>query len=272
MTIYYPGNPIQPGAFPAILAIGDSWFWYPKRANLLESLTRHRKLKPEFANIQVLGYNGAKLHEYTTGRYAKQLKEQLAPKNALYFSGVMISGAGNDALDYRLALKADCSSKTSAADCIDEDAMRSFCGDISRDLGGLIHDIWWAFNALNRAAPIFIHSYDYPIPDGRGFKLAGLSVKGPWLKPAMDARHVPSDPELRKEICKLLIDRISTTFKNFENDATGVRFVDSRGTLRRDAQYRSDWDNEMHPTASGFDAIIEQHWIPALQAVGWANL
>ena len=63
MPVYYGrGTPIEPGAFPAILAIGDSWFWYPLPTgyNLLQQLSE-RVLKPDYANILSLGYVGAKL-------------------------------------------------------------------------------------------------------------------------------------------------------------------------------------------------------------------
>jgi hypothetical protein len=39
MTVYYDANQIEPGHFPAMLAIGDSWFWYPFASNLLAELS-----------------------------------------------------------------------------------------------------------------------------------------------------------------------------------------------------------------------------------------
>jgi hypothetical protein len=50
MTVYQKGQQWEPGEFPAILAVGDSWFWYPKN-NLLEALSRHPRLLHDFRHI-----------------------------------------------------------------------------------------------------------------------------------------------------------------------------------------------------------------------------
>ena len=44
MTIYDGYQTWNQNEYPTILAIGDSWFWYP-RNNLLEALANHAKLK-----------------------------------------------------------------------------------------------------------------------------------------------------------------------------------------------------------------------------------
>src|SRR5215472_8288236 len=39
MTVYYDPDRVESGALPALLAIGDSWFWYPFVSNLLAELS-----------------------------------------------------------------------------------------------------------------------------------------------------------------------------------------------------------------------------------------
>ncbi|NJO78214.1 MAG: hypothetical protein HC827_06590, partial [Cyanobacteria bacterium RM1_2_2] len=108
MHIYQPKEDWIPGEFASLLAIGDSWFWYPKN-NILQALAEHPRLKDPFRNIQMLGYNGAKLEQYVFGKYAKQFTHELRPINRKHYSAVLISGAGNDAVDYRLGLFKNCS-------------------------------------------------------------------------------------------------------------------------------------------------------------------
>jgi hypothetical protein len=122
MPVYYgSGTPIAPGAFPALLAVGDSWFWYPLPTgfNLLQQLSE-RVLKPDYANILSLGYVGATLQDFVEGRFAGEFQEELKPLNAQYYSAVLISGAGNDAVDYSLALKSRCAGIGSPGKCFDE--------------------------------------------------------------------------------------------------------------------------------------------------------
>jgi hypothetical protein len=271
MHIYAPGDTWLPGEFPAILAIGDSWFWYPQN-NILQAVTQHPDLKDPYRIIQMLGYNGAMINQYVgSGKYAAEFQRELRPEACQYYSAVMISGGGNDAVDYRLALKADCTGLTQAADCIAAEGLDGLVRDISGSLGLMIHDIAWAFGKQNRMADVFIHGYDYPLPDGRGFALAGLNVAGPWLKPALDGARVAGDMTLRTAICRLLIDELNATFARFDNPGQGIHYIDSRGVLRQDADYMQDWDNELHPTVAGFRQIVDQRWMPVLRLAGYAQ-
>jgi hypothetical protein len=275
MPIYAPGQTWNPGEFASILAIGDSWFWYPKN-NLLQALSEHPQLKDPYRNIQLLGFNGAKISEYVDrnnarGKYARAFKRELNPQNSQFYVAVMISGGGNDAVDYGLALRSDCSGLTRAEDCIDPDGMDGLLKDISGALGLLIHDVLWEFHKQRRPVDIFLHGYDYPVPDGRGFDALIFKLAGPWLASAMDEVRVPSDPVLRKQVCRILIDRVNDTFAMFARPADGVHCVDCRNVLRSDAQYLDDWANELHPTFDGFDKLVEQRWIPLLRQLGYAS-
>ena len=68
-----------------------------------------------------------------------------------------------------------------------------------------------------------------------------------------------------------LIDSINVAFARYAQPGSGIYLVNSRGTLDSGAGYQSDWANELHPTASGFDQIVDQKWIPVLQERGIAN-
>lgn len=275
MPIYAPGQTWNPGEFASMLAIGDSWFWYPNN-NLLRALAEHPKLKEPYRNIQLLGFNGARISEYVDrnnarGKYARAFRRELSPQNSQYYVAVLISGGGNDAVDYGLALRGDCNGLTRAEDCVDADGMDGLLKDISGALGLLIHDVLWEFRRQRRPVDIFIHGYDYPVPDGRGFDALMFKLAGPWLASAMDQVRMPGDPVLRKQTCRILIDRINETLASFARPTDGVHYVDCRNVLRSNAQYLDDWANELHPTIGGFDRIVDQRWIPRLMELGYAS-
>ena len=271
MPVYYGGGtPIQPGAFPAILAIGDSWFWYPLPAgyNLLQQLSE-RVLKPDYANILSLGCVGAKLEDYVEGKFADEFQDEIKPGNAQYYSAVLISGAGNDAVDYSLALKNSCAGIGSPGKCFDEASFDGLMRKLSGWLGRMIHDIRWAWRGepAERHPHIFIHCYDYAPPNGKAARFAGIPLPfGPWLKPAMDRARVRDDPDFRQDLVKLLIDRIHDTFALYDDDARRVHLVDSRGCLNG----ASDWDNEMHPNSKGFEKLAMGPWRKTLAKYGFA--
>ncbi|ATE62232.1 hypothetical protein [Thauera sinica] len=268
--IYLPTDTWEPGLFPAMLAIGDSWFWYP-RNNVLQALVEHKRLKDPYRIVQMLGYNGAKLEEYVFGRHAKQLEKHLSAGFRGVYSAILVSGAGNDAVDYRLALKRNCSGMETAEECIDEDTMAVFIGKLSAALSALLQRIADAYAGGPVQRPdIFLHSYDYPVPDGRGFKLADLKITGPWLRPAMEVRRVDGEMALRRAICRILIDRLAKMYEGFAATHERVYFIRSAGCLVS-ANHEKDWDNELHPTQAGFGQVVDKCWIPVLARHGYAK-
>lgn len=276
MTIYAPGQAWEPGKFASILAIGDSWFWYPNN-NLLQSLSQQPRLRDPYRNIQSLGFNGAALHEYVlAGKYAPEFRFEMQHNNSQYYSAVLVSGAGNDAVEYHLALKPNCRGISEPKACLSPEGLDALLKDISGSLTTLIHDVSWEIAKQNRTVDIIVHGYDYPVPDGRGFELIpdAVTLLGPWLKPAMDRAHVMNDMDFRKELCRLLVDELNTAFQRFDGGGGPgyrVHYVDSRGTLDSGPGYQSDWANELHPTPSGFDKIVGRKWLPVLQRLNYAT-
>jgi hypothetical protein len=277
MTIYNGAALLNPGEFPGILALGDSWFWYPKKNNLLDALARHPRLNRDYQHMVRLGANGALLSQYVDlpdgrlGKYSAILKHHLSPQ-FMSASVVLISGAGNDAINYRLGLKPDCSAAGSVEDCFNLAGAKELLKQLSQALGLLLTEILWSYHQQNRKLSVFLHTYDYPVPDGRGFSLFDAPVShGPWLKKAMDDCLVPDDMALRKDVCVRLINVFADTLAGFDSPADRIYHIDSRGTLSRGADYQADWDNELHPTAAGFDRIIDRCWVPVLARHGVCN-
>ena len=268
MTVFYSPNMPTSGTPASILAIGDSWFWYPKVTNLLAEVSA--VVRPDYSDIMALGYLGAKLDDYISvkGRYAKDFARQLRPNFVRYYSAVMISGGGNDAVDWGLGLKDDCSHETTAAGCLDETRLTGLMTALGGSLLAMIDAIGDAFTNVGQRADIFIHCYAYAPPNGIGFKspLFGIGLTKPWLKPAMDARQVVDDYTLRKEIVRLLIDRLAATFAEFDSPTERIFVIQSQRTLDPD----TDWDNELHPNGEGFRKLVHGPWLDVLRRAGYA--
>ncbi len=107
---------------------------------------------------------------------------------------------------------------------------------------------------------IFIHGYDYAVPDGRGVIQTppGFSFIGPWLLPAFARKRVWPVTK-RQQVIIDLIDMLNTTIAKLAAANSNVHHIDCRGTLSHDlTTYRQDWANELHPTASGFAKIAQR--------------
>ena len=267
--VYLPSQNWEPTEFATILAIGDSWFWYP-RNNVLQALVEHPRLKDPYRYIQLLGYNGARLEQVLFGRYARNLEKHLSPGFRTAYSAIMISGAGNDAVNYNLALVNNCSAIDDPAACLDEARVQTFIGKLMAAMAALLQRVTLAYGGERKRPDIFIHCYDYPTPDGRGFKLVDLKITGPWLMPAMVSRKVSEAIAFRTGVCHALIDHIAKAYLEFATQHSRVYCIDSRGCLRN-SSYKKDWDNELHPTKAGFEQIVDKCWIPVLAERGFAN-
>lgn len=267
MTVYFDPDRIESGAFPALLAIGDSWFWYPFVSNLLAEISA--VVRPAFSNILTLGRIGATLESYAKGVHASALARQLSPNFVGQYSALLISGGGNDAVDWALCLKSRCQGLHTAAECIDAPALDQHMADLGGWLLALVNEAHAARDAVGMPhLDILIHCYDYAPPNGEParFPFSGIRLQGPWLKPAMDHAGVdPDDWPLRQDIVKLLIDRLRDTLLEFESPENNVHVVRSTGTLDPD----TDWANELHPNGHGFQKLVHGPWTSVLQPLGY---
>lgn len=244
---------------PTILAIGDSWFWYPFPGGSLTSYLGPIVDSKEHV-ILAKGMNGAAAFDYVDGKYRKDVI------HALHFYGsglsaVFISGGGNDFAgfnDMRPLLRLDCTDATTAADCFKsgDGGLSDFLERMELYYRTLIGRIY-TYTSLD--CHIITHSYDYAIPDGRG-----VLGKAGWLKPALVDAGVPE--HLQQDCVRYLIDRFHGMLESVcAMDRKHLLIVDSRGTLGPD-----DWANELHPKGKGFKKIAKERWTPVLQAANLA--
>jgi hypothetical protein len=123
--------------------------------------------------------------------------------------------------------------------------------------------ILYIINQIKTIKPdihIFIHGYDYAVPDGRAvFKAPfGFNFVGPWLLPSF-ARKRTWPPSVRQGVIHDLIDMFNETIASLANQDKQVHHIDCRGVLSNNPKnYQQDWSNELHPTPSGFGKIAQR--------------
>jgi lysophospholipase L1-like esterase len=261
MSIYWDEFALKnSSATPSILAVGDSWFWYPfPGGSLINNIATHTAGKGHV--ILAKGMNGAEAFDYVHGVYERSVTTALK----LYGSGltaVLISGGGNDFAgfnDLRPLLKNDCSSATNAAGCFlsGSNGLKRFVEEVEASYRTLIGRIY-TYTSVN--CVVLMHTYDYAVPNGRAVFNGGEA----WLKPALNAAKVP--PALQQACINYLIDTLHSLLARIaRSDPSHLIVVDSRGALAS-----KNWANELHPTAAGFRRIADRAWLPVLRAQGLA--
>jgi hypothetical protein len=238
--------------FPTVLAVGDSWFWYP-RNNL--AIPLHRILNRAQNHVMLVrGHSGAEAIDYQEGPIRAQVERDLdKPKGyGRTISAVFLSGGGNDFAgrdDLPQILLDDCSRAASAEACLRRGQPRRLFNTVRDALLSVVDLV----QRKIPGTPVFVHGYDYAVPTGKGF--LGL---GQWLKFPMDQANVKD--ALQQSLVNLLIDGFRSALEEAQAQAPTLQLVDERGTLKPE-----DWANELHPTPSGFNRVAKR-WTPALRA------
>jgi len=238
-----------------LVAAGDSWFDYPF-CDVLKVLEDSYGYNVESAAhsgapIEAMAYYGGQLEQF-----ARCLEKVLAlgatPK------AVLLSGGGDDIAGNEFGMLLNNATSSIAgwnAEIIDGLLNQRIVTAYTSMLGS-INGLCERY--LQKKIPIFVHGYDYPVPDGRGF-WGGWPFPGPWLEPGFQEKLFT---DLRKNIALLhdLIDRFNAMLAALakEPGLANVLYVDLRGTLSTKLEnddYKQWWDNELHPTERGFDAV-----------------
>ena len=247
---------IQPGDTPTVLAIGDSWFWYP-RNNL--AIPLHRILNRSSNHvILVRGHNGAEAVEYENGPIRKQIEWDLDKKIGYgrTIRAVFLSGGGNDFAgrdDMRALLKGDCSSLSDPSQCFRASQPAQLFEAVQKALLSVVDLVAEKLPGV----PVFVHGYDYAVPSGKGF--FGL---GQWLQYPMDESQV--DRGIQQAVVNELIDSFAGALAEASKKRPALHVVNARETLKPD-----QWANELHPTPRGFNKLATA-WEPVLKSAGIA--
>ncbi|MCL4836720.1 MAG: hypothetical protein KJ058_01980 [Thermoanaerobaculia bacterium] len=252
-----PGDPL-PLSFdgrplPRILAEGDSWFAYPRSWLLLGAasniiLQLHRL---GGYDITSLASNGDEIVEMMSGRARQELVECFARQS---FGALLFSGGGNDVvgeynIDFLVNPKA---SGASGKGLIHAERFSRRLKEVEHAYLDLLDLI--ARFAKNPRMPIVAHTYDRPIPSGKGAKfVAGaVSVKA-WIKPYLDPLGIPV-PE-QQEIVEEMLHQFEQMLLGLEQRFPGrLHVVRTQPTV--DPQ--TEWKDEIHPTPAGFEKLARK--------------
>jgi hypothetical protein len=244
------------------LAFGDSWFQYPPRAIDIEKQLAKRFRDTLFLNEGVAGRDSA---QWKLG--LPRIQREIG---AFRFDAILLSIGGNDVVgeELREFLKTPAQAQSVGTtswgvippEVFDHVRLEAFEYALGYAIGDFREVVQYR-DMYSRGAVVFAHTYDYIYPDGKRFRLGPIAV-GPWAKPALlDVGLV--DSAKQRIVTNWLVDQFARALFEYASQVPNFRVVDSRGTLTS----RRQWENEIHPVKSGFAAIVDACWVPALTGV-----
>ena len=243
-----------------ILAEGDSWFEYPLPVTHGGGVIYQLQ--------KLLGYGIANMAHH--GLEAEQMlglsmrQEVISRLNdpQIKFDALLFPGGGNDiAGDQFCIWLKDAPPLVPPERMINTDAISAALMVLETEFRELI-DIR---DQYSPQTVIFVNEYDFPSISG-----IGVCGVGPWLKPSLDYAYKllgVTNPNSNDEflVVKTVMQLFSAMLNRVAADPSVQRFVvvPTQGTLLPNA---SDWQNELHPSSTGF-AEIAQGFQAALVSV-----
>lgn len=249
---------LGPQAKDVLVAEGDSWFDYPLH-DVLRILEDHygydiESVATKGHRVEDMAYSGGQLEEFTR-RIEKVLRNGSVPR------AILLSGGGNDLAGKEFGMLLN-------------HAESAIAGLNRTIVDGIINErlkIAYVFiiskitnvcqKRIGHSLPIIVHGYDHPVPDGRGFLGGWWFLPGPWLEPGFREKGFDIDRlQVRIDIAKELIDCFNAMLSEVVSlpEFTHVHYIDLRGTLSAANNYKDDWDNELHPSESGFEKVTSK--------------
>jgi lysophospholipase L1-like esterase len=240
-----------------LVALGDSWFDYPFH-DVLE------RLEHKFGyDVEDAAHFGALIEEmaYAGGQIDKfaQCLDNVSAQSGGPPRAILLSGGGNDIVGGDLGVLLNSAQSPIAgwndeivSGLIDERVLTSYHCVIQA-----INDI--CVDYFQRVLPIVVHGYDYAVPDGRGLVFQLIS----WLRPGFHEKGFFDDLTTNRVLMRDLIDRLNTALSTLAPGAQGnVHYLNLRNTLcsipgSSTCDYTDSWDNELHPTKDGFEAVAK---------------
>jgi hypothetical protein len=245
----------------AIVAEGDSWFSYPRKwiifgadMNVLHHL-EDKWEHTDTVNLLRLSASGDEAVNMTSGKQFKRLYKILK-KNREYIRILLFSGGGNDIVGKNdmLPLLNEYTDGMSAFDCIDHERFE-------RKLESIILSYYRLIDLCKDLIPdstIVTHTYDIAQPQNKGGEFFwGLIKTKPWIYPYLVRRNIPN--ALHLPIVEHLLGTFGQRLTALADEPAArnhIVVVDTQGTLR--PGHKTDWENEIHPTRSGFKKITRE--------------
>lgn len=260
-------------------AIGDSWLAnLPLVDDLVSSLTRlGYQINDKKAGVKVgRADKGYRLASIATPGFLAKLTQDLTDAQQGMWGGlpafILLGGGGNDLVEPKDRPKDTPlfgmlkPGATSADAAIDEDALGRFLAAMNGHYEKILDVLCLAAPGV----PIFVHAYDYPIPDNRGFGRNPFTqqwIIDPWLGPVFHEARLDDLP-VNIDVMRQLIKGLNTMVKQLAEaqQANGrkVHHLKLAGVLgskadfgdpKADTGYRDYWRDELHPKSKGCDAL-----------------
>lgn len=224
---------------PSVLCEGDSWFGYPFGKDLNDHIT-------ELGSFNVCHFEKAGDELVEDMMEARQKKLITKALSQHQFQLLLYSGGGNDVVADNLASYiADDDSGVGPYNRVIKLATETRIEELRSKYIELIELV----KQYQTNCPIVVHGYTNIIPSDEGFEILGFRLAGPWVKPTLDKKGVPT--EQQAQVINFIMDLFNSMLVELSEQYDIFHYVD----LRVETLTKTDWANEIHPNTKGFKKL-----------------
>ena len=235
-----------------ILAEGDSWFEYPLPVTRGDGVI-YQLQKLLGYPIANMAHHGLEVEQMMGLSMRQEVISRLTDER-VKFDVLLFSGGGNDiAGDQFCIWLKDSPSLVPPDQMLDQKAVLAALAILEAEY----HELVDIRDQYSPETVIFVHEYDFPPITGK--PVCGV---GPWLKPSLDYAYkhlgvATPDPNDEFVVVKTLMQMFAEMLHRVAADHNVHKFVvvPTQGTLQPTA---SDWQNEIHPSSTGFVKIAQK--------------
>lgn len=252
-----------------IVAEGDSWFKYTLKKDIIDHLREMGYAIDSYAK------GGDTLENMVYGTEIKKIRNNTVEnKSNISFQETLsairkhkpifflFSAGGNDIVGEEILQylnHAYSNSNTHINDIVFEAKLDY--------MQNTIEHVIKSVRATSKTTQIIMDGYDYPIPDGRGYKFTFFNVSGPWILPAMGKKHI-LDIKDQKKILKHLVDSFNGMLAKLASKYFNFHHIDLRGMF----PHKSSWHNEIHLNNSDYKTVAAEYHKRFIQTLGYNPL
>lgn len=261
-----------------VLAHGDSWFAFGSfppwtTGNLLQQVQFQQDV-----TIVNFGHQGEELQNLFDEDQYPYFVEALTLRGMPAWKAILVSGGGNDLIDW---LQRSPNNVKPSQRLLLAPSERAQSGSVDRYLSVpgwfmICQQILTAYQTLSElrsrstdsSSPIIAHVYDYFTPRDSG---PTGTTHSAWIAPYL--RQIFQIPDLDWiPLAHLLIDK----FHDFLSTVVcqhikNMHVIDTRGCLAPatlgSIGPSGGWENEIHPTPSGYQKLATERFIPGITAI-----
>lgn len=264
-----------------VICFGDSWFQLPGLSKVADATDIHKALARKY-DIQAESavFLGAGIAGRDRSGFAMGIQDVKSLLQKYRIDFLLISHGGNDVIGDEFPKHLKCPGDHQ--DVVNQPFPRPIprvvsdylrLGTFDRTLQSVSSDLQYVIALRDKFSPdckVVFHNYSQIMPSNRPWRFHPFPVSnGPWVSKPLNRLGLTDRDEQRK-ISDWMLHQFALRLDQLVHHQghRNVFLVDTEKVLGDPLRYKKLWSDEIHPSPSGVQLLLEKGWAPLLEDEG----